>query len=95
MQNFVVEEMRPKAGVSSISFATQFPQSYFRQFCMLAQRHSLSLWRAPIYNMTRFAFTLGIAFLFGLIMLGLGRDPQTTVTVFNLVGSKFLPVLKW
>jgi hypothetical protein len=80
-----MELANPDPASEDLYYPTQFSQPFFVQVQACFWKQWWTYWRSPPYNMARFLFTVGAAFLFGTIFWNLGKQtyaPRTYLPTY-------------
>ncbi|KAH9738357.1 ABC transporter G family member 34 [Citrus sinensis] len=91
-EELIKELSTPAPGSSDLYFPTQYSQPFLIQCkaCFWKQRQSY--WRDPQYNALRFAVTIVVGLLFGLIFWDKGQKTKKQQDLQNLFGALYCAV---
>ena len=93
MGDVIKQYTNPTPGIGPLVMHELHVASPWDQFTANLQRFWRMYWRAPEYNLTRLAVTLGVAFVFGSLFWRQGDNATTVVGVLNIAGVLFSSVL--
>ncbi|WCJ41762.1 ABC transporter G family member 34 [Euphorbia peplus] len=88
-QHLIKELSTPSLGSKDLYFPTKYSQSFATQCKACFWKQYWSYWRNTQFNAIRFAMTIAIGIMFGVIFWDKGQQYQTQQDLANLMGAAF------
>ncbi|XP_057772940.1 pleiotropic drug resistance protein 1-like [Salvia miltiorrhiza] len=88
----ISELSTPRPGTDDLHFITQFAQPFWTQCVACLWKQHWSYWRNPLYSAVRIIYTAFLAIIFGSMFWDLGGKMDTTLHIFNAMGSMYAAV---
>ncbi|XP_021728709.1 ABC transporter G family member 39-like [Chenopodium quinoa] len=92
-QDLVEELSIPSPGSSDLYFPAKYSQPSFVQFKACFWKQYWSYWRNPQYNLVRFALTIAVGLIFGVIFWNKGRKISKVQDLMNFLGAMYSALL--
>uniref|UniRef100_A0A803MQI5 ABC transporter domain-containing protein n=1 Tax=Chenopodium quinoa TaxID=63459 RepID=A0A803MQI5_CHEQI len=92
-QDLVEELSIPSPGSSDLYFPAKYSQPSFVQFKACFWKQYWSYWRNPQYNLVRFALTIAVGLIFGVVFWNKGRKISKVQDLMNFLGAMYSALL--
>lgn len=92
-QQLIGELSTPAPGSNDLHFPTKYSQPFLVQFKACFWKQYWSYWRNPQYNLVRFAMTIVVGVLFGVIFWNKGHKTSKQQDLMNFLGAMYSAVL--